>query len=160
MTWASGIRTRLMVSSSAHSPGIPYTPSITLLTVSSRVAFIFCFAFPTTLQCPTPASTSNFDEHSRAAKRSTLYRSYRTSNTLALARYTHYNTRSRFPRLSSLSPATPSFACRTLREPAPRRHLTLLSKLIIRLASETVVRTVCCKHRKYCSEVDVRLTFR
>ena len=45
MTWALGIRTRLMVSSSAHSPGILCTPSITLLTVSYRVAFIFCFAF-------------------------------------------------------------------------------------------------------------------
>ena len=41
-----------MVSSSARLTlrGISYTPLITLLTVSSRVAFIFCLVFPTNLQ--------------------------------------------------------------------------------------------------------------
>ena len=38
--------------------GIPCTPLITLLKISSRVAFILCFAFPTTLQGRTSTSTS------------------------------------------------------------------------------------------------------
>ena len=107
MNWALGIR---MVSSRATltQRGILCTPLITLLTVSSMVALIFCFAFPTTLQGCMPASTSHFDEHSRAVSQTTLYRSYRTANTMSLVGYLHYNT----PIMASVAvipPATPSF---------------------------------------------------